>query len=76
MEVNQPDNASPNNDSNRQRNYHFYGRIYSGVVTIVVGIIFLLNNFGFIHWNAWGKLWPLFVIIAGIFMLLRPRRNR
>jgi hypothetical protein len=54
----------------------YYGRLYPGICTLAVGIIFLLNNFGYLKWDAWGKLWPVFVIIAGIFMIVSPRRNK
>jgi hypothetical protein len=68
---NQPDNK----ESFKNRNSRFYGGIYPGIWLIVVGGIFLLNNFGFLRWNAWGKLWPLFIIITGFFMIFRPRHH-
>jgi len=74
MEENQPNKVSPNSDSYGQKTRHFYSSIYPGVFLIVVGLIFLLNNYGFIKGEAWGKLWPIFIILPGIFMLLRPRR--
>jgi hypothetical protein len=74
MEENQTNGSSPNNDPYRQKSRYFYGRAYPGVFLIVVGVIFLLNNYGFIQGEAWGKLWPIFIILPGIFMLLRPRR--
>lgn len=68
------DETNQNQDSYRQRNYHFYGRVFPGVWLILIGVIFILSNFGFLHGDVWGKLWPVFIIIPGIFMLLRPRR--
>jgi hypothetical protein len=73
-------NEDTNNNQNsqdadyRRRNRHYYGRVYPGIWLLLVGLIFLLSNFGFFHGNTWGKLWPLFIIIPGLFMLLRPRR--
>jgi hypothetical protein len=71
-------NSNPNSqdpDGNyRRRNRRFYGWTYPGIWLILIGLIFLLSNFGFFHGNTWGKLWPLFIIIPGLFMLLRPRR--
>ena len=64
-----------NKDSYRERNRHYYGRMYPGAWLIIVGVIFLLNNFGYLQGEAWGKLWPLFIIITGLFMLLRSRRT-
>ena len=74
MEENQPNQSAPSNQDYKQKSRHFYGSIYPGVFLIVVGGIFLLNNYGFIQGEAWAKLWPIFIILPGIFMLLRPRR--
>jgi uncharacterized membrane protein len=69
------DENQDNKASVRQRNHHYYGRVYPGIWLVLVGVIFLLNNFGYFQGEAWGKLWPLFLIIPGLFMLFRPRRN-
>ncbi len=61
-------------DSRKNGNRDYYGRIYPGITLIIVGSIFLLNNFGYLQGEAWGKLWPLFIIIPGLFMVFRSRR--
>jgi hypothetical protein len=71
---NATNNTDNNKDSNRRSNWHTYGRVYPGIWLIIIGGVFLLNNFGFIQGQAWGKLWPLFIIIPGVFMIL-PRRR-
>ena len=76
MEENQTNKVSSNSDSYGQKNRYFYSRVYPGIFLIVIGVIFLLNNYGFIQGEAWGKLWPIFIILPGIFMLLRPRRHQ
>jgi hypothetical protein len=63
-----------NKDSNRRRP-RFYGGVYPGVYLLVVGIIFLLNSLGYLHGDAWGKLWPVFIIIPALFMIFRSRRS-
>ena len=43
------------------------------VVLIVLGIIFLLNNFGILPWEIWQniwKFWPILLILFGIEVLL------
>jgi len=40
-----------------------------GLILIVVGLIFLMNNLFF--WFRFGLLWPLILIILGIFILLK-----
>jgi hypothetical protein len=56
-------------------NGYYYGQVYPAVWLLLVGGIFLLNNFGVVRWNAWGKLWPLFIIVSALLILFRPRRK-
>jgi hypothetical protein len=44
-------------------------KIIPGIILTTLGIIFLLNNYGFAQIDI-GRLWPLFLIIPGLFMLL------
>ncbi len=60
-----------NKDSCRNSRRHFHGRVFPGIWLIVIGGIFLLNNFGYLQGEAWGKLWPIFIIIPGLFMIFR-----
>lgn len=46
------------------------GKVWGGAV-FIVGIIFLLNNFGVIHGDIWRFLWPGILILAGLGMLAR-----
>ena len=57
-------------------NSYWYGRVYPGIWMLVIGIIFLLNNFGYLQGEAWGKLWPLFIIVPALFMIFRPHRHK
>ena len=68
------DDQQQSDNNYRKANRHYYGRVYPGIFLIVLGIVFLLQNFGYIRGEVWGKLWPIFIILPGIFMLLRPRR--
>ena len=61
-------------DSRKVNNGYLYSRVYPGVWLIVIGVIFLLNSFGYLRWSSWGKLWPVFIIVSGVLMLIRPRR--
>ncbi len=62
-------------DSYRHKNRFYYSTVYPAVWLIIIGIVFLLSNFGYLRGDVWGKLWPVFIIIPGVFMLLRPRRG-
>ena len=44
-------------------------RLLPGLILIVVGIIFLLNNF--LAWFSFGMLWPLVLVVLGIYILLK-----
>lgn len=48
-----------------------------GLILIVLGIIFLLTNFGLVSWNIFGFLWhfwPILLILAGLKMMVSGSR--
>jgi DUF4097 and DUF4098 domain-containing protein YvlB len=48
-------------------------RSYAGaVVLILVGLIALLHNFGFLHltWHFYAKWWPMVIILVGVVKLI------
>jgi phage shock protein PspC (stress-responsive transcriptional regulator) len=44
-----------------------------GLALIVIGLIFLLNNL--VSWFRFSYLWPLVLIVLGIFILVRSQRK-
>jgi len=49
------------------------GNLTGGFVLITLGIVFILNNLGFLPWNVWEtlwKFWPAFLILAGLEILI------
>ncbi len=52
---------------------------FGAIVLILVGGVFLLINLGFLPIAELRALlaqwWPLFLIVIGVWMLIRPRRN-
>lgn len=48
------------------------GTNWFAIILIVLGLIFLLDNFGFGHIFDFGKLWPLILIAFG-FMVLNKK---
>jgi hypothetical protein len=48
--------------------------LYYGSILIILGVIFLLNEYGF-HIDM-GKLWPLLLIFLGVVVLLGYNRQR
>jgi lia operon protein LiaF len=44
-------------------------RILPGLILVALGMIFLLDNYGFTNIDI-GRLWPIFLIIPGLYILL------
>ena len=52
-------------------------RIRNGVILISVGLVFLLNNLGYVAWDVWFRilsLWPVILIAIGIELIFRKTR--
>ncbi|MBP7119071.1 PspC domain-containing protein [Candidatus Woesebacteria bacterium] len=47
-------------------------KMFIGIVVIAMGIIFLMNNFGY-HLVSISKLWPLVIIALGFMMISRKK---
>lgn len=50
------------------------GRLFWGLIFLVVGVLLLLGNLGVVGWQMlWGilQLWPLLLVLAGLLVLLR-----
>ncbi|MBI2918569.1 MAG: PspC domain-containing protein [Chloroflexi bacterium] len=44
-------------------------RYLVGVVLVIVGLLFLMGNFGLFWWLSWGRLWPLALIGVGLAII-------
>jgi hypothetical protein len=42
-----------------------------GIALVVVGLIFILQNMGYISASSWGIIWPALLIIVGISMICK-----
>jgi hypothetical protein len=54
-------------------------RVFWGFVLVLVGVLFLLSNFGVLPWDVWNGLWrtwPALLIVWGASVLLRPLGRR
>lgn len=47
--------------------------IFWGAAIILVGILLLLSNLGLLPVNVWQMIWPLALIVLGLWFLLGPR---
>ena len=55
-----------------------YGRLVAGVVLFVLGLVFLLDEFGIIRFSLGefiGTWWPLAIIAGGVFALMNNPRS-
>lgn len=44
--------------------------MFLGLVVFVVGVVFLLQNLGYISGSVWGFVWPIIIIAVGLSMIL------
>lgn len=53
-----------------------YGTTYGAIFVILLGLYFLLQNFGLLpdNWDI-GKLWPLVLIVPGIVFLVNRTKD-
>lgn len=49
--------------------------MWFGVAIILVGVILLLQNLGFVSSGAWNVIWPALIILLGISILARKDRR-
>jgi TM2 domain-containing membrane protein YozV len=41
------------------------------IVLIGLGVLFLLDNIGVLHWHWMGRLWPIILIVIGVWLFAR-----
>lgn len=49
--------------------------MWFGIVLIVVGVVFLLQNLGYVTGEVWNVVWPAFIILLGITMVLKKDKK-
>jgi phage shock protein C len=54
-----------------ERRREGHGAFLAGMILIVVGAALLLRNF--VHWIHLSLVWPILIILVGLFFLLRRR---
>ncbi len=48
--------------------------LWGGAVLIIVGVYFLLSNFGLLEWLRWDVFWPVVLIGVGVYLVARRLR--
>lgn len=59
------------NMETKKQNSNFLG----GIILVVVGLIFLFDEFDLFWWFRFDKLWPVIPIIIGLYLLFRDKVN-
>ena len=49
------------------------GNLWGGAILIIIGLYFLLRNLGFLGGLDFSLVWPVILIIVGLFLLFRKR---
>jgi hypothetical protein len=47
----------------------------SGIILVVLGCLFLANNFGLLEWGWLRQWWPLALIAIGVWSILDNKRG-
>ncbi len=52
-------------------------RLIPGTILVVIGTLYLLDNFGFIDFNFWSllALWPIFLIMCGVNLVFAHNKS-
>lgn len=56
-----------------RRHSRLFKGAFAGVALIAIGVIFLFQNF--LNIDILGKLWPVFVILAGLAIIVDHNRK-
>ncbi len=48
----------------------------AGVIVLLLGLLLLLQNLNLFWWASFWRLWPLVLIVVGVFLLYRQTRTR
>lgn len=45
--------------------------MFFGLLLIIVGVVFLLQNLGIVSGSVWNLIWPLIIMLLGISIILK-----
>lgn len=62
-------NQLQNNDAEGEKKSQQNNAFLGGLILIFIGVIFLINKF--IPWFNWSLIWPIFLILIGIAIILK-----
>lgn len=50
--------------------------MFFGLVLIIIGAVFLLQNLGILTGDSWNVVWPAIIILLGIIVLTKPAQRK
>lgn len=62
---------TPFDQLNDQLGLHGNMELWGGITLVVLGTLFLLDNFGILSLNEVKRLWPLLLVLVGFFLIRR-----
>lgn len=45
----------------------------AGIILVILGLIFFLQNAGFIPYDTWNNIWPIMVVLIGVGLMFARR---
>jgi len=49
--------------------------MFLGLILLISGVVFLLQNLGYISEGAWSIIWPATLIVIGLGLILKRRNH-
>jgi len=49
--------------------------MFLGFLVLIIGVLFLMQNLGYISGGVWEIFWPACLIIAGLFLVFRQKES-
>ena len=71
VQPNSNSNPSEIMSSSNSKNPNMLG----GIILVVLGFIFLFDQYDIFYWVRFDKLWPIFLIIPGLYLLFKDKIN-
>jgi ABC-type glycerol-3-phosphate transport system permease component len=50
--------------------------MFIGLIIIVIGLVLLMQNMGFVSSEIWNVIWPSIIILFGISLLMKRNARR
>ena len=50
--------------------------MFFALLLILLGLIYLLKNLGFLVGSIWAIVWPSLLILIGIYLIIKGRKHR